>query len=371
MVLPVRLPTPDRSRTALRRHRPRAGRPRPRPLRRARDRPRRRRHRQGADTAQLPRPGPARPTPRPTRNGSVPSTTGSTPTTSGCTTTARTAVSRDARTASLGLLGRPAHRPRPVRLPSSGDGSRLRPDRRHVVGDRGGSSLAAILAVGAPGAGATAHPYAYTWKQALAATSAGTLRPLRAVPASESETGIPDPRHNVTPVPDYTRVCSASGLDNSPACIAAVLAAVNHAHALEGVRPMVLPSGFARLSVPDQLFVAVNLERVDRGLPPFGGLTTALDRNAQVGADDANDPPDPGAGVRPRRRGVGRRVRQRPRRRLRVDVRRRVRQRQPGLPASRRSGLLGPPQGHPRRLRLRGQPGHGRRGRHDGRHPQG
>ena len=164
-------------------------------------------------------------------------------------------------------------------------------------GDRGGSSLAAILAVGdtRPGAGGEGHdPFAYTWSEALAATSAGTLRPLRAVPSSESETGIPDPRHNVTPEPDYTRVCSSSGLDDSTACIAAVLAAVNHAHALEGVRPMVLPSGFARLSVPDQLFVAVNLERVDRGLSPFGGLTTALDRNAQVGADDALDPPDPG-----------------------------------------------------------------------------
>ena len=57
---------------------------------------------------------------------------------------------------------------------------------------------------------------------------------------------------------------------------------------------MVLPSGFAPMSIPDQLFVAVNLERVDRGLPAFGGLTAALDRNAQKGADDANDPPDPG-----------------------------------------------------------------------------
>ncbi|MGO9854688.1 MAG: hypothetical protein ACLPYY_06585 [Acidimicrobiales bacterium] len=164
-------------------------------------------------------------------------------------------------------------------------------------GDQGGTSLAAILAAAdaRPGAGGdTEHLYAYTWSDALAATSAGTLRPLRGVPSSESETGIPDPRRNVTPVPDYTRVCSSSGLDSSPACISAVLAAVNHAHALEGIRPMVLPSGFARLSVPDQLFVAVNLERVDRGLPPFGGLTSALDRNAQLGADDANDPPDPG-----------------------------------------------------------------------------
>ena len=155
--------------------------------------------------------------------------------------------------------------------------------------DRDGSSLAATLA-----SSSRAGTYSYTWKQALASMSAGTLRPLGTIPASESNTGIADPSRNVSPVPDYTRVCLASGIDNSPACLDAVLAAINHAHALEGIRPMVLPTGFARLSIPDQLFVAVNLERVDRGLPAFGGLTTALNRNAQRGADDANDPPDPG-----------------------------------------------------------------------------
>ena len=155
--------------------------------------------------------------------------------------------------------------------------------------DLGGSSLAATLATSS-----VAGHYAYTWKQALAATAAGTLRPLRAIPSTESDTGIPDPSHNVAPAPDFTRVCADGGLDNSAACIGAALAAINHAHALEGIRPMVLPPGFARLSVPQQLFVAVNLERVDRGLPAFGGLTTALNRNAQRGADDANDPPDPG-----------------------------------------------------------------------------
>jgi hypothetical protein len=155
--------------------------------------------------------------------------------------------------------------------------------------DRGGSSLAATLAV-------TAHagPYTYTWKKALAATSAGHLLPLRAIPASESNTGISDPRRNVTPVPNYTVRCGAGGIDNAPTCLDAVLDAVNHAHTLEGIQPMVLPTDFARLSVPDQLFVAINLERVDRGLPAFGGLTTALNHNAQEGADDANDPPDPG-----------------------------------------------------------------------------
>lgn len=156
-------------------------------------------------------------------------------------------------------------------------------------GDRGGSSLAATLAVETAGPGR----YAYTWTDALTATAAGTLRPLRSIPASESNTGILDPRHNVVPEPDFTRVCT-DGLDDTPACIGAVLAAINRARGLEGVRPMVLPSGFARLSMPEQLFVAVNLERVDRGLSAFAGLTAALNRNAQRGADSADDPPGVG-----------------------------------------------------------------------------
>jgi hypothetical protein len=150
--------------------------------------------------------------------------------------------------------------------------------------------LAATLAV-------TADPgtFVYTWNSALAATRTGTLRPLRSLPASESNAGVPDPTRNVPPDPDYTRVCVGNGVDDSAPCINAALEAINHAHALEGVRPMVLPAGFARLSVPEQLFVVVNLERVDRDLPPFGGLTTALDANAQRGANDANDPPNPGS----------------------------------------------------------------------------
>ena len=155
--------------------------------------------------------------------------------------------------------------------------------------DAGGSSLAATL-----GTTGRAGPYTYTWKRALAAMAAGTLRPLRAIPATESDTGIEDPTQNVSPEPDYTRVCVATGIDNSPSCLDSVLEAINHAHALEGIRPMVLPTNFAQMSIPEQLFVAVNLERVDRGLPAFGGLTAALNRNAQEGADDANDPPDPG-----------------------------------------------------------------------------
>jgi hypothetical protein len=168
-------------------------------------------------------------------------------------------------------------------------GAAFDPDGDTAAGDRGGSSLAATLAVDT----APRVSYSYTWQQALAAMSAGILRPLRGISSSESDTGIPDPRRNVSPVPDYTRICTSS-VDDSPSCLSAVLAAVNHAHALEDVPPMVLPAGFAQMTVPEQLFVAVNLERVDRGLAPFAGLTTSLDQNAQLGADKADDPPDPG-----------------------------------------------------------------------------
>ena len=47
---------------------------------------------------------------------------------------------------------------------------------------------------------------------------------------------------------------------------------------------MELPADFPRLTVPEQLFVAIDRERVDRGLAPFTGLTTALDADAQTGS---------------------------------------------------------------------------------------
>ncbi|HEX4176729.1 MAG TPA: hypothetical protein VHY81_12495, partial [Acidimicrobiales bacterium] len=99
-------------------------------------------------------------------------------------------------------------------------------------GDRGGSSLAATLAV-APRPGTLV----YTWDNAIAATRTATLRPLKSLPASESTTGIPDPTRNVQPNPDFTRVCAGNGGDDSGTCINAALGAINHAHALEGVRP--------------------------------------------------------------------------------------------------------------------------------------
>jgi hypothetical protein len=153
-----------------------------------------------------------------------------------------------------------------------------------------GPSVAAVFAA----AKVAASSYAYTWAEAEAAIAAGTLQPLGAIPGDEAATGIPDPAANVVPQPNYLRLCAPSGLDRSERCLAATVAAFDHARALEGVTPLVLPDDFSALSVPEQLFVVIDAERVDRGLAPFVGMTAALDADAERGARRANDPPDPG-----------------------------------------------------------------------------
>jgi hypothetical protein len=158
--------------------------------------------------------------------------------------------------------------------------------------DAGGPSLALVLAASRNGPGTVT----YAWATALHDIAAGTLRPRSAPPANVSATGIPDPPRSISPKPDFTVVCKPSGLDSSPICIDAVLGAINSARAAEGVKAMVLPADFGSLTIPQQLLVAINLERVDRGLSGFAGLTDALNSSAQRGADTADDPPDPGPG---------------------------------------------------------------------------
>ncbi len=156
------------------------------------------------------------------------------------------------------------------------------------AGDRGGPSLAAVMAAAPAGT-----RLSYTWADARSDIARGTLQPRQSTAPDESPSGIADPGANDAPGPDYS-ACAPTGIDSSPGCIAAVLVAVDHARSAEHVKPMVLPTGFAQLTVDEQIFVAVNLERVDRGLPPFAGMTAALDTDAMKGATAADDPPDPG-----------------------------------------------------------------------------
>lgn len=130
---------------------------------------------------------------------------------------------------------------------------------------------------------------------ALVASAAGTLPPH-------------NPKHNVKPVPNYdTGSCMPVGttykctnpclvknnfpvFSNSPGCTSYVLRAVDAARKLEHVWAMRLPSNWQRLTPAEQLFVIADLERVDRGLPPYIGLNTALDKNAQYAAEHDEDP---------------------------------------------------------------------------------
>ena len=77
---------------------------------------------------------------------------------------------------------------------------------------------------------------------------------------------------------------------NDPGCTQYVLQAINNARAIEGVRPMVLPTNWYSLTTQQQLFVVADLERVDRGLPPYLGLNAALSSAAQSAARRRADP---------------------------------------------------------------------------------
>lgn len=85
--------------------------------------------------------------------------------------------------------------------------------------------------------------------------------------------------------------------DSSTDCLAADLARIDSARAQEGVGPMVLPATYAQLTGPEQQFVVIDLERVDRGLPPFTALTAPLNALASQGAGHGGDPPLPSGGV--------------------------------------------------------------------------
>ena len=99
-----------------------------------------------------------------------------------------------------------------------------------------------------------------------------------------------NPSSSLPPDPDFNGVCNAEAYDDSSACIDAAAAAIAHGRAREGLPPMVLPDDFAQLSAREQVYVATNLERTVRGLPPMKGLATALDSIAGQAAQKDRDP---------------------------------------------------------------------------------
>lgn len=76
----------------------------------------------------------------------------------------------------------------------------------------------------------------------------------------------------------------------TPACTAFVLRALNAARSREGLPAIVLPTNWFHLNPQEQVFVIVDLERTDRGLPPYLGLNRQLHAAAQTAAAHEVDP---------------------------------------------------------------------------------
>jgi hypothetical protein len=107
-----------------------------------------------------------------------------------------------------------------------------------------------------------------------------------------------DPSSDLAPDPDFLTVCAGAAVDRSSSCQQAALAAIDNGRRHEGLGPMLLPGDWAILTPPQQLFVATNLERTARGLPPLWAMTDVLDQAAAGGAVGGTDPmPPAGAGV--------------------------------------------------------------------------
>jgi hypothetical protein len=152
----------------------------------------------------------------------------------------------------------------------------LRQARRRWLGRPGGKAKLALLA------SVAAAP--------LLATGAAFPAP----PAVAQAGGSPSlavPSENVPRTPAIQQACTDG---SSAACQQAVVAAIDAARAAEGVKPLQLPGYYDSLTVPEQLLVLADLERVDRGLPGFAGLSSQLDSMALQGAVSNNDPNGPG-----------------------------------------------------------------------------
>lgn len=74
------------------------------------------------------------------------------------------------------------------------------------------------------------------------------------------------------------------------------IADINSCRAKEGIGPLQLPSNWNSLTVVQQTFVLINLERVNRGLAAVVGISAPLSTLARNGAAQGTDPAFPSHG---------------------------------------------------------------------------
>ena len=136
---------------------------------------------------------------------------------------------------------------------------------------------------------------------------------LLAVGPAEARGLVPPaaPAANIPPVPDFNGPCfEINGMVVRGDCAYThgvwvmetakreqdALLAIDAARKKEDLGPLALPRDWKWLTPAEQQFVLVDLERVDRGLPPIAGLAHALDAVARAGSARFADPS--GAGTR-------------------------------------------------------------------------
>jgi len=176
------------------------------------------------------------------------------------------------------------------------------------------SVLARRLGVAASGVGTFTRHLSGVARATLGVALAGSLGLLLAsgtVPVQRLAMETPyNPPANITPNPDFLSAGTCTGstgaytctnpcvstsatfpvYTDDPLCTAYVLSAINNARAQENLAPMVLPTNWTTLTVPEQMLVVTDLEREARGYPPYLGLNVALDRASSLAALTNSDP---------------------------------------------------------------------------------
>jgi hypothetical protein len=117
--------------------------------------------------------------------------------------------------------------------------------------------------------------------------------------AGMARAALPPPRNpaHALRLDEHVRTDCTGVHDVSATCIDESVAMLNAGRRNEGLGPLLLPRNWARLTVPEQIFVLTELERTARGLQPDTGLAADWNTAARAGADDGTDPTRAGSGA--------------------------------------------------------------------------
>jgi len=122
----------------------------------------------------------------------------------------------------------------------------------------------------------------------------GTVTMAALAPGTAATTTVPSSHEiGIVPPANPATNCAPSFAGVNSGTTESIVEAIDICRHKEGVGPLLLPSNWSHLTGPEQLLVAVDLERVDRGEKPIVGLNSQLDARAIAGARAGVDPVGP------------------------------------------------------------------------------